>query len=96
MLSRTSLYVVQYQYNVGSDQWDRSQGSFLDFNIKVYIHYPTAQTGGRGYQRPLFGDLGLQRTSDHELGVLVLEYAHISGEGVGNMGMAHTPRRKAC
>ena len=30
--------------------WEvEEQGSFLDFNIEVYIHHSTAQTGARQY-----------------------------------------------
>ena len=40
--------IVNFSLEIYSNAtWEvGEQGSFLDFNIKVYIHYSTAQTGG--------------------------------------------------
>ena len=39
--------IVNFSWEIYSNTtWEvEEQGSFLDFNIKVYIHYSTAQTG---------------------------------------------------
>ena len=41
--------IVKFSMEIYSNTtWEvGEQGSFLDFNIKVYIHYSTAQTGGK-------------------------------------------------
>ena len=40
--------IVKFSLEIYSNTtWEVGEyGSFLDFNIKVYIHYSTAQTGG--------------------------------------------------
>ena len=40
--------IVHFSLEIYSNAtWEVGEyGSFLDFNIKVYIHYSTAQTGG--------------------------------------------------
>ena len=39
--------IVKFSLEIYSNAtWEvGEQGSFLDFNIEVYIHYPAAQTG---------------------------------------------------